>query len=724
MSRRPIQLERTRCSAHHRVAARVFAAAATGLLLLLAPGAVASAPASEGLPLLTRIRDIRALSPDDAERGYPVRIGGTITYLDERNPSGLIIHDGEAGQFVLYTYEFLRKRPPVHLRRGDIVEVEGRTTRGGFAPDVRPETLRKVGHGPLPAPRRLAHAALLSGRNDCQYVEISGVGQRAWLSAGQSDTLFLEVAVDGGTVRASFWGGTKADLRRFTDARIRVRGNVGALFSEAGQLRGVSLLSGRPDEIVMDEPPPDPFGLPLRALSSPFRYSPGGEGDRRIRVRGVVTYQRVGTPVEVSDFTAQLRIREVTHTLYIRDGAAAARVETDQDTPLRAGDVVEVAGFPAVTPTRPALRGAVYRKVGEEPDPRPTPLAASDPVAAERDAELVSVQARVLGLVAGPSERALVLQAGEAPFEAVLEGRRSADGFEDLRTGSLVCVTGIYSYRWGPPPSFRLLLRSPGDVALVEAAPWWTLRHTVVVSIIVALVGSAAVLWVRMIASRHTMERERYQAILAERSRLARELHDTVEQGLAGIKLQLEAVDGSLATSPDAARHSLHVALEMLRYGMEEARRSVLDLRSQALESRDVAGALSDLAERMTSGTSLRAEVRVEGAPRSLAATAEHHLFRIGVEALTNAIKHSGATRVDVALRFADDATELVVSDDGRGFARPYGAAAEHFGLRGIRERVDKLGGVLILEDRPEGGVVLSVRVPLRGPSEPASAAV
>jgi signal transduction histidine kinase len=125
-----------------------------------------------------------------------------------------------------------------------------------------------------------------------------------------------------------------------------------------------------------------------------------------------------------------------------------------------------------------------------------------------------------------------------------------------------------------------------------------------------------------------------------------------------------------------------------------------------------VAGALRDLAERMTSGTTLRTGVTVSGTPRPLPATVEHHLFRIGVEALTNAVRHSGASRVDIELRFAGDGTDLIVRDDGSGFAPAEVAQGEHFGLRGIRERVDKLGGTLALDCRHGQGTRLAVRVP------------
>jgi signal transduction histidine kinase len=139
-----------------------------------------------------------------------------------------------------------------------------------------------------------------------------------------------------------------------------------------------------------------------------------------------------------------------------------------------------------------------------------------------------------------------------------------------------------------------------------------------------------------------------------------------------------------------------------------------MDLRHGALETRDLVGALSDVAQQMTTGTSLDATVRTVGAVRPLESSDEHHLLRIGLEAVTNTIKHSGATRVELVLRFDDDAVRLVVTDDGTGFADTrLDRVGGHFGLRGIRERVDKMGGTLRLENHANGGAVVDVSVPL-----------
>jgi signal transduction histidine kinase len=143
-----------------------------------------------------------------------------------------------------------------------------------------------------------------------------------------------------------------------------------------------------------------------------------------------------------------------------------------------------------------------------------------------------------------------------------------------------------------------------------------------------------------------------------------------------------------------------------------------MDLRSQALESNDLPAALSTLARQMTMGTPIGADVRIEGQRRRLDAAQEHHLLRIGLEAVTNAVKHSGASRVDILVRFSPEATELLVADDGCGVDHENGESdTGHFGLQGMRERANKIGAVLEIENDPRGGTRLLVSVPAGVPA-------
>jgi signal transduction histidine kinase len=278
-----------------------------------------------------------------------------------------------------------------------------------------------------------------------------------------------------------------------------------------------------------------------------------------------------------------------------------------------------------------------------------------------------------------------------------------------------VTVTGVYSYQAGPPPGFRLILRTPADIVVTASAPWWTPRHTAVLVGILMLALAGAIVSVRTMTAR---ERREAQAVLSERNRVARELHDTLEQGLTGISLQLEAVASTVKSSPETAKQSLDVARQMLRYSLEETRRSVMDLRSQALESNDLPAALSSLAHQMTQGTPIEADIRIEGQRRRLDAAQEHHLLRIGLEAVTNAVKHSGATRVEILVRFSPSATVLVVADDGRGVQQESDELdVGHFGLQGMRERANKIGATLEIGNDPQGGTRVAVSVPADAPA-------
>jgi signal transduction histidine kinase len=696
---------------------RLRHASAAVWLLAAAAGTHAASPSTSPAPpgLLRRIHDVRQLPREQAAKGYEVRLTGVVTYFDATTGRGTIIHDGHEGQFIVLDQSATRTLDGRALEPGDVVTVEGHTARGGFAPNVRGERVERLGRGRLPVPEHVSYARLLTGRHDCDYVEIAGVVQRAWKADPAGATLFLDVAVEGGTVRASFSSFSPQDVERFIDARVRLRGNAGTLFGQAGQLRGVSLLAGRTADVIVEEPPTDPFSIPTREAASLYRYASSDDTSRRIRVRGVVTYQRKGQAGEISDFTAETTFRVVRHVLYLQDSTSGLRIETEQDPAVQPGDMVEVVGFPIVTPTKPYLGNAVFKRLGASAALAPKALPTREVLAPEHDAELVRLEAQLLGAVKSTTELVLVLKVGETAFDASMDAGLASPEIEAIRAGSRVAVSGVYTYQWGPPPAFRILLRSPSDVVVIAAASWWTFGHTLVLMIFIALTAAAAGVWVRAVVNRHALARQHYQAILAERSRLARELHDTLEQGLAGIKLQLEAVAGSLDGSSSAARRSLDVAREMLLYALNEARRSVLDLRSQALESRDLPGALRDLAQQMTQGTPLKATVSVLGAAQRLDASQEHHLLRIGLEALTNAIKYSDAQRVDIELRFGEQTVELVVRDNGRGFAVADGAPPiGHFGLRGIRERVDKMGGTLRLSSQPGLGAEIAVGISIR----------
>lgn len=195
-----------------------------------------------------------------------------------------------------------------------------------------------------------------------------------------------------------------------------------------------------------------------------------------------------------------------------------------------------------------------------------------------------------------------------------------------------------------------------------------------------------------------------------ERALMAREIHDTLAQGLTAITLHLEGALGQLETRPEQARERLERALTVARDSLEEARQSVMNLRAPTL-AKPLPEALTALARSFTSETGVRISIKKTGNIR-LSSRAELELLRIAQEALTNVRRHSGATEAEIVLRATKRAVRLSIRDNGEGFDS--GEIPEgHHGLRGMTERVKLLGGHLQIESQPGRGTLVKAIVPI-----------
>jgi two-component system, NarL family, sensor kinase len=199
-----------------------------------------------------------------------------------------------------------------------------------------------------------------------------------------------------------------------------------------------------------------------------------------------------------------------------------------------------------------------------------------------------------------------------------------------------------------------------------------------------------------------------------ERNRLAREIHDTLAQGLTATTLQLESADAMLtAGSPEErAREPLRRALSLTQSNLEEARRSVLDLRATPLEGRSLSEALEVLVRRWETETGIGAHYETVNGARPLPPRVEVALYRICQEALANVVRHAGAGQVDIRLVATPEQVHLVVEDDGRGFDIS-GVPGERHGLVGMNERARMLGGSLEVRSSLGAGTRVEVTVPL-----------
>ncbi|MBP2477413.1 signal transduction histidine kinase [Crossiella equi] len=200
----------------------------------------------------------------------------------------------------------------------------------------------------------------------------------------------------------------------------------------------------------------------------------------------------------------------------------------------------------------------------------------------------------------------------------------------------------------------------------------------------------------------------REAGVREERERLAREVHDTVAQGLTGIIAQLNAAD---RTSPDARQAHLAQVRALASSSLAEARRAVQALRPEALEDSHLPEALQDLATHWSHTSGLTPEVEVTGAPTRLATDVEVALYRVAQESLTNIAKHANATRTVLTLSYEDEAVLLDVVDNGEGFD-PEESTVDGYGLSVMRQRLESVGGTLTVEATRNQGTAISAVIP------------
>jgi two-component system NarL family sensor kinase len=219
------------------------------------------------------------------------------------------------------------------------------------------------------------------------------------------------------------------------------------------------------------------------------------------------------------------------------------------------------------------------------------------------------------------------------------------------------------------------------------------------------------------LSTEHTLAATRL-ATIEERNRLAREIHDTLAQGLAAITLQLETADALAASRPKRAQEAIRRALSLARRNLEDARRSVIDLRAAPLQDRTLPEALAALVQNGRDEAAVDIHYTYSPAPNFpiLPTRLEAGIYRIAQEALANAYKHAEAQHISLALAVEDNDLVLQVQDDGRGFDTDNVAQVVqdgHFGLAGMSERVKLLGGTLCISSEPGEGTCVVVNVPL-----------
>ena len=447
---------------------------------------------SASLPTITTARAAHSLTGEEAARKYPVRLRATATYYDpyvDARHGALFVHDVSGGVFVAVPVE-----PVLHLKAGAMIDITGVSGPGDYAPIVVATKVTVVKEsGPLPKPHEVGLARLLTGAEDGEWVEVEGLVRDV---RETPKNVRLRLSMSEGSIEASTVREPGVDYSRLMDAKIRVRANAAPLFNLSRQMTGAQLFFPSMAEVKVEEAAPaNPFSTPIVPINTLMRFAPNHAFEHRVHLRGTVTLYWPG------------------RMICVRDKSKGVCAAVTQTTPLSVGDAVDLLGYPAIGDYKPTLIQAVFRKYGRGKLPAPVSVSAERALAADNDAELVRIEGRLVGIERTAAEPGLVILAGGKMFAAMIPGWALPRGKSAWQEGSELRITGICSLQvdprqpslgwgWVQPQAFRLLLRSPEDVTVLESPPWWTASHALMVVGGVLTLTLAVICWVVVLRHR------------------------------------------------------------------------------------------------------------------------------------------------------------------------------------------------------------------------------
>ena len=426
--------------------------------------------------VLTKVSDILKLRPEEAMQQLAVRLRGVITYADPEWRNGFLQDRGDA--------IYVDLDPSQKVQSGQWVELTGRTSPGGFAPEVLSSAIDVLGTTNLPTPAQVDLEDLANGRFDSHWVEMEGLVRRVEELSGH---VSLSLMTPKGRFKAIIPGfETKPLPTNLIDSLVSIEGACTSELNVRRQLSGITLHVPSLDQIKILEPAPsDPFAIGTTRIEAVATFDPDRFAGRRVKIQGVVTLRMTG------------------QGFIVQDASGGIRVLTRQTNEVQLGDLVEAIGFPAIGAFSPYLEEANFRVLGTGPMPAAESVTADEVLLrGTNDAQIVTVEAQLLQSVPRSANPQLALQEGPIIFTAQLEPQTRGREVPDLESGCRLRLTGICSIQGGEghePQAFRLLLRDPGDVKLVESPPYWTARRSFMLAGALMLAVGAALGWIALL---------------------------------------------------------------------------------------------------------------------------------------------------------------------------------------------------------------------------------
>lgn len=442
------------------------------LMILLCLAAQAQTPA------LRSLRAIQNLTRAQVKEGLPVAFEATVIYYDNNAGTDLFVQDGHRAVYVF-------SRPGSDFVPGDRVFIEGRTHLD-FRPDVISDHVRLVRHGAPPPAIQADFARLIRGDLDCMRVAVRARVRSADRVLAQNEpSVYLSLAIDGGSINAMVVGQEEGVLRQLLDSTVEVTGVVAAKTDSKLQLTGILIeVPAISDVRILKGARTNPQSLPVTPMGEVLSGYRVEDHSRRIRTSGSVTYYQPGAAA------------------VLQNGTQSLWINTQHEGPLRIGQVADASGFPDARNGYLTLNNSEIRGTS-----RYAPVAAQESewgelASGRRAFELVSVAGRVLAEVRGAAQDEYILESGKGHlFSAIFRHpdaiAASLPPMKQPPIGSEIRVTGICTLQYGSDPlgapvAFDILLRSFDDVAVVAKPSWLNIRNLMYFSGLLVLVVIAA----------------------------------------------------------------------------------------------------------------------------------------------------------------------------------------------------------------------------------------
>lgn len=398
-----------------------------------------------------------------------------------------------------------------------------------------------------------------------------------------------------------------------------------------------------------------------------------------------------------------------TPVLYVQDSTGGIAVRSSSFPPLKAGDEVQVTGTVTPGAFNSTIHNAAIQLLWARSPVQPISVTASQAATGSFAAMYIEIEGNLHSKEHGPDNTLILnLDTEQQSFRAVVNEGRGDLMFRTLKRNSLLRLRGVcvvdpkYTHNLAP---FVLLMRSTDDIQVAADPPWWNTRHLVAIGFVLLLLALVS----HFIYSK--VEQWRLRAILEERELLAHEMHDTLAQSFAGLGFQLQAIRNRMPYEIPAVHQQLDLACDLVRHSHEEARRNITMLRTPKFAPMDLARALEVCAQTMLDGGQVKIEVSQTGDARAVPLRINDTLFRIGQEALANAVRHATPGRISISVRYLENCVCLEIADDGIGYEKAH--EQKGFGVRGMKRRAAAISATIDIVSSHGEGTRILVTTPL-----------